>query len=416
MKRLIVKIFVENWPRKLFSLILAIILYFTISQSMTTSRTISSIPVRIINLPTGKTVEGIDSSGVINKRYSLTLTGNKQLLEDIAPGDLEIEIDATGKPDEWVAVTSKRNLVSLNPDINLSRALKKVSSKNIIIKTTNLITEEVPIVITRPIGQDPKGYEYLDIWPYRIKTTISGPEEIVRQIKAQEPKLTFNLNDIPRKQLDELSSKQKRNDKDVVSFTVPDSWKQLYLPKLANHPIKIDDPSIKNLRIDFLRTDRIALGTNIPISLYFPLKNRFSPNKIALGSSKLINSLHGIKTITMPLYVQGVTSLFVQVVKDHLEIAIVVNPCDSNNALSWSVQFMNPRQLEDNYVRTVLQDAPTDDNQKVNNEMREEYIRNRFRNYMNRFTLLKPDFELFDLRPHLEGNTVVLGGEDSDAS
>jgi len=270
-------------------------------------------------------------------------------------------------------------------------------------------------VITRPIGQDPKGYEYLDIWPYRIKTTISGPEEVVRQIKAQEPKLIFNLNDIPRKQLDELASKHKRNDKDVVSFNVPDSWKQLYLPKLSNHPIKIDDPSIKNLRIDFLRTERLSVGAPIPVSLYFPLKNRFSPNKVSLGSSKILNSLHGIKAITMPLYVEGVSSLFLEIVKNNLEIAIVVSPKDQNNSLSWSLQFINAKQLEDNYVRTVLQNVSTENLHKMNSEMREEYIRNRFRNYMNRFTLLKPNFELFDLQPQLEGNSVVMGEEVSDA-
>jgi hypothetical protein len=408
MTRILKRVFINNWPRKLFSLILAIIIYFTISQSMTSSRTISSIPVRIINLKSGKTVEGIDSSGIMKKRVSLTLTGNKSLLDDVNPNDLEIELDASGKPDEWVAETSKRNLISLNPDTHLSRMLKKVSSKNIVIRSVKLVKEQVPVVITQPIGQAPKGYHFLDIWPYHINTTISGPEDVVRKIKSRGLKLTFNLHNITRRELDTLSPEMRRNDTDVITYRVPDAWKQLTIPSLSPSPVMIDDPTIKNLRIDFLRYETLPLGTAIPVSLYFPLKNRFSPNKISLGNSDLLTTLHGIKALPTPLLVRGVSALFLEIVKNHLEIAIIVNPKDETSELDWSVQFINAGHLEDRYVSSVLQDVTTEEMDNLSSTVREEHIRNRFRNYMNRFTLIKPNFEKLNLLPILDMHKVIV--------
>jgi hypothetical protein len=51
MKSLLIKLFVHNWPRKLISLILAVIIWFVVSQSMATTKTISNIGVRITNIP-----------------------------------------------------------------------------------------------------------------------------------------------------------------------------------------------------------------------------------------------------------------------------------------------------------------------------------------------------------------------------
>ena len=158
MKSLIAHLFISNWPRKLISLILAVIIWFVVSQSMATTKTLSNIGVRIINLPDGKTVEGLQPSGLLQKRISLTLTGNKNFLDELTANDLEVVLDAAGQGKEWIATISKKNLISLAPGVNLSNQINKISHKNFIVKLTNLITERIPIIITQPIGQAPKGY------------------------------------------------------------------------------------------------------------------------------------------------------------------------------------------------------------------------------------------------------------------
>ena len=83
MKTLLKNLFINNWPRKCLSIILAIAIWFLVNKSLTATKTILNVPVRIENIPPGKTVEGIQSNGLLNRRVSLTLTGNKQLLEDL---------------------------------------------------------------------------------------------------------------------------------------------------------------------------------------------------------------------------------------------------------------------------------------------------------------------------------------------
>jgi hypothetical protein len=206
MKTLIANFFLTNWQRKTVSLILAVIIWLVVNHSLTSTKTIGNVSVRIINIPTGKTVEGIQSNGKLNKKLTLTLVGNTNTLEDLTSNDIEVVIDAANKPDEWIATISKKNLVSLNPEVDISKGISRVYHPSFIIRMTKLVTEKIPIVITRPIGEPPRGYQFLDIWPYRLTLTVSGPEDVIKKLKIKEQKMTFNLNDISKAQLDALSS------------------------------------------------------------------------------------------------------------------------------------------------------------------------------------------------------------------
>lgn len=123
-----------------------------------------------------------------------------------------------------------KNIRSDNPDLNVSQGISRVSQQNFIIKLTKLVTEKIPIIITQPIGEAPRGYQFLDIWPYQLFITVSGPEDQVKHLKSRGLKLTFNLNDISRTQLDELGSSSIKKHSDVVSFFVPNNWKQISFP------------------------------------------------------------------------------------------------------------------------------------------------------------------------------------------
>jgi hypothetical protein len=252
MKTLIHQIFINNWHRKLFSLILAMIIWLFVDLSMTSTKIISNIPVRVVNLSPGKTIEGMQVNNVLNKRIALTITGNKNMIDDLAGKDIEAVIDATDKADQWIASISKKNLISQNSELDISKMITRVTPYDMIIKQSPLVTEKIPVRITHPIGEAPKGYQFLDVWPYMLSVTVTGPEKTVKNLKNRGLTLTFNLSDITKADLDNVMIAQKRSS-DEISFFVPASWKKITLPTLSDIPIEIDDPQAKALRMDFSR-------------------------------------------------------------------------------------------------------------------------------------------------------------------
>ena len=409
MRTLLKNLFINNWPRKCLSVILAIIIWFVVNKSLTTTKTISNVPVKIENIPPGKTVEGIQSNGLLNRRVNLTLSGNKGVLEDLNANDMQIVFDASGQEGEWIASINRKNLRVDNSDLNISQGISRVSQQNFIIKLTKLVSEKIPIIITQPIGEAPTGYQFVDIWPYQLNITVSGPEDIVKKLKNRGLNLTFNLNDITKTKLDELRATSTKSHSDVVSFYIPNAWKQISIPSLSPTPIEINDPDARFLRIDFLRYELLKLSSPIPVSLYFPPNTvgTISPSKVNIVPNNVVENRSGIKMITETLYAKGVSALFLDVIKDMLEIAVIVNP-NGDGKLEWSTQFINARALEERYLRFIKSDATDDEFRDLQPHLRDNYLRNRFRNYMNRFQLYKSDNEVFELEPLLQGNSISV--------
>ena len=415
MKTLFKRFIIGNWPRKAVSIILALVIWLTVNQSLTSTKTIGNIPVRIVNLAQDKTIDGLHKDGLLSKKVTLTLTGKRAFLSYLSSSDLEVVIDASNKPDEWIASISKRNLISLTPDIDISKGISDVSHQRFIIRLTKLVTKKIPILITQPIGEAPRGYQFLDIWPYRLTLTVSGPEEVVKHLKAQGQKLTFNLNNISKGELDAIATKKRDEKGDEVSFFVPDQWKHINFPALFDLPLEIDDPQAKLLRIDFVRSDLVPIDRAIPVSLYFPQEyiTRFNPENTKLVASTLLKDVSGIKLIEKPLYARGVSHLFVKLVRSMLQISITLSPQKQGESLDWSILFINPRTLEDNYVSTLLSDSSDEEIHDLLPSLREEYLRNRFRSYMNHFKLYNSDDSIFNLNIRAQDSTVVVSEKTS---
>jgi len=401
--------FIRHWARKLISIVLAVIIWLLVNQSLTSTRNISNISVRIIHLPKGQTIEGMQPNGKLAKKLNLTVVGNKTVIDELTPSDLEVVIDAEGRPDEWIVNVSKKNLVSFNPEINIETGITRVYNPSFSIRMTKLVTDQIPIVVTQPIGEAPRGYQFLAIWPYHLSLTVSGPEEVIKRLKTKEQRITFNLNDISKSQLDDLALKSM-DGSNIVSFFVPEEWKQIHIPTLSDAPIEINDPLAEALRIDFIRCNLLPINASIPLSIFFPTNHlkELNPDNIHIAPNELISLDKGIPFISLPLYSSGVDNLFLDLVRDMLEIVIVMAPPSERKLLDWSVQFINPRSLEDQYVQTLISDVSDRDTRLMQPTMREEYLKNRFRSYMNRFQLFYSDDSKLDLSIVLNGNQIEI--------
>lgn len=405
------QMFIKNLLRKVLAFILAVVIWYLVDNTLTATKTYQNIAVRVINLPEGKTIDGLQDNQIMNKKIALSLSGRRAFLERLSSSDFEVVIDAGTQPqDEWIITIAKRNLVPLVPEMNLQAEISKVSHKDLMIQLVNLSKETIPIFITQPVGEPPKGYQYLDVWPYQLSLTVSGPETTVSKLKARGVKLTFNLNDITKSELENLPSNHQLQSQDVVSFFVPADWKKVVLPTLSDLPVTIDDPDSKFLRIDFIRSELISIGKSIPVTVFYPTRSidtsGFTPFKFS--PSPLLTLKQPYPLLSIPLYAKGVSELFVQVVKDHLSIVLAPPQKLESKFLDWSVCFVNPKLLEDRYVSLLLSDISDEQMKELQPEIRQKYLRNRFRNYMNRFQLFVSEDKPLEIVTEVKNNTLFI--------
>lgn len=405
-KSFLVAVFVENRGRKVVALILAAFVWLVVNQSLTTTRSISNIPVRVINVPAGETIEGMQSGGRLSKKLTLTLVGNKTLLGELTPYDFEVVLDASDKPEEWIVSVAKKNLISLNPEIDLPKGISRLYHPDFVVRMAKLATDQISVVVTQPTGEAPRGYQFLDVWPYRLKMTVSGPEAVIKRLKAKEQRITFNLSAIQQAELETLATSSQGMCSDVVSFPVPNAWKQVSLLPLSQTPLEINDPEAAKLRIDFIRCHLLPLDQLIPLQLFFPQGDTLDPRTISIQTNPFISEVQGVSYLRLPLYVNGVDRLFLQIVRNRIQILLTVPSKSAEKGLDWSVQFIHPNELEDLYVAALMADVTKSGPEEP--LLREEYLRNRFRNYMYRFQLLTSEETKFELSAYLQDSHIDI--------
>jgi len=409
MRTILKKLFIDNWLRKLIALVLAMFIWIVINHSISTTKTLHNVPVKVTNLHKGKTVEGLKSNNILNKGISLSLRGNKHTLDAISAEDLLVIIDVQRKKTDWIAKITPKNLLCLNPSIDITKNISSITHPNLIIKPTNLITEKIPILVTRPIGEAPNGYHFIDVYPYHLSTSVTGPENVIKTLKQKKLKLTFNLNKVTGEMLDELYDENKKN---TLSYLVPDDWKNLNLPYISSDPIKINDKRADGLRIDFVRTESIPLKRQLPLTLFFPSQYRSSlnPKSFSLTPNEFISKQNGMLFLKTNLYAKGVSPLFVDIVKDMIQVVVIVTPCINEQKPLWNVQFIYPVELENRYVAQASANS-IEGSSEISPHLREEYLRNRFRHYMNRFRLYTEDDEKLSLNINIEADKIDVRPE-----
>jgi len=415
MESIIRTIFFHNWGRKAVAAAAAVVIWFFVNHSIIETKTIPNVPVKIANLAPGKTVLGLLPNGVMERRITLTLNGTKDVIQDLEPGDVQVLLDAsTADSDDWVVKILKKNLVSLNPSINLSQHITSVDHAEFIVKLTKLVTAKIPIFVMPPIGNPPEGYEYLDVWPQKLMQTISGPKEEIEKLKNKGLRLTFNLDKISTLDLDKLGNDPSHTYDDEISFPVPEKWKHVEIPFRQYASEEINDPEAANLRIDFLRKKLLPLKQELPMQVFYPTKYSplINPQTYSLSYQGPIKEKNGLPLFSVPLYVKDVSRLFLDIIRDNLQIVIIAAPKEEREILQWSIEIIDEHALEDTYVAYSISGSAEDKNvSSLSSKKQEALLRERFREYAQRLALyITPDRKLvLDSRLDDHQIKVVIG-------
>ena len=404
----------KNWPRKGIALFVGIIVWIFVNQSITEIKTLPNVPIRIINLPSDRTIVGLLPNRYISQRITLTLSGARSVIQELEPGDLEIFLDAsTAENDQWVPQITKKNLVSLNPNLDLRHYINNVSHSEFVIKLSPMVTEKVPLTIKQPTGSPPEGYEFLSVWPEQLFQTVSGPEEQIQALKVKGLRLTLDLDNITKEELDLLNQQKKPGHDDEISYPVPEKSRIVTIPFRNNLPMEINDPEAKNLRIDFLRKRLLPVGKEIPINVYYPLKysSIINPNTHTLETSNQVRDKNGIFLLTMPLYVSNVSQLFLDIIRENIEIVIVAAPTSERKILQWSVEIIDPKEMEDTYIAFMNNEQKEAGLQTSTLKTREAILGKRFQEYLQKLALYTADGQRLKIISTLENNKIIVQAE-----
>lgn len=396
----LVSFFTFQWQRKLVALLLAFMLWFFIDKSIASTKMIPNVPIRVINIPSEKTILGILPNGILNKRINLTLSGTKNVIENLETGDLQVLIDAAQmNEEEWNLQISKKNLVSLNPSFNLSRHVTSINHPDYITRLSSLATAKVPVQVSTK-GAPPEGYEYLDIWPKQFLHSIVGPEEEVQKIQENGLEMVVDMGLISKADLDKLKSSRENYHDDEVSFFIPNHWKKLMLPFRGSNGEALNDPEAQNLHIDFLRKEFFPIGKNIVLNVFYPLETieEINPNSYPILKNEFIESKNGVHYLSSPLFIKDVSPTFLEIIRDNLEILIVAKTSKKDKTLNWSLEVVDPHELENRYVSYLIANHSfTKNDEPKHTAKREAHLRKRFREYLQKLALYHSPENPFEL-------------------
>lgn len=396
-----------NWLLRLLALVSGVIIWYLVNHSIIATKTIPNIPIRIFNVPHDKTIVGLMPNGIYQKRINLTLEGSKDVIDMLESSDLEVQLDASQSPDDWVVQINKKNLVSLNPDIDLTKHIHSIVQPDFVINLRKLAAAKVPVYLSVE-GTPPKGYQFLDIFPHTLLQEVSGPEQEIALLEDEGIPLTIDLSRISKNDLDELSTRISDSANDEVSYKIPPSWRKINLPHISYSPQALNDVLSQQLRIDFLKESLIPLEQNIPILVHYPLETSSSlnPSTLKVKLSSTVQEMDGIPYFSEPLYISGTSRRFVEIVRSHLCIMINAFSPSGDGKLSWNVGLVNPRIMEDKYVHSMLSDIES----KENLEQREKTLRSRFREYLQNLRLYTGSNRKLTLNCRIADHEIIVSG------
>jgi len=352
------KLFIDNWPRKLIALLAAVLIWFIVHHLLTTHKTFPNVLVRVVNMPEGMTLQGMGSDGFLTKRVTLRITGSKNVLDYLTASQLEVILNAENKPQDWKVHITKDNLVLVGaPEDALKQNITAVSHPKFELHFIPVKTAKIPVTITKPSGKPPGGWQYTGIFPKKLFVTVKGSETQLQQLTQRGLHLTFDLDLISKSSLDDLLDTRHDRQLRTIGYKIPNEWKKLRLPFAPYSEIEIDDPNHEILKIHFLKQELLPLGRRIPISLFYPSKitSLYNPEKISLKKSQYVVHKNGLDFLDIPLYAMNISQLFLDVVRDQIQLVIEMDVDEGQNIKCiWALDFVNLKRMEKTYINKAL--------------------------------------------------------------
>jgi hypothetical protein len=397
------KVIFSNWQRKLLAILLGFCLWLVIDHSITTTRTFTHVPVRVVNVPPDRAIHGLSPNGMLDRTITLTMTGKKKTIEALEPGDFEVVLDASGKESEWLVKVGSKNLVSLNPEIDLMHQVSALTHSSLILRISPLLTEKIPVFITPPRGEPPEGYQYIGIWPKELSVIVSGPEEDIRELQSKGIEYSIDLSQISAEDL--LKHAQQVRGQEEIAYPVPDRLKTVAIGFLGNTKQELTGHDARQLQLFFLKQELFSLGDSIPIRVFYPIDtlDKYNPKEKPLILNDFIIKDRGITLLKKPLYAKNVSRLFLDIVKDHLELVVSLFEREGSFGLPVSVQFNDAKLLEETFVSYVL---PTDS--QVSESSQKEFLRSRFWRYVQQFQLYTSEKREFRLSASMSADGIQV--------
>jgi hypothetical protein len=389
--------FLHNWPRKLSALIISLLIWLTMNQSITMTRRFLNIPIRITNLKEGRTIQGLSSVGMLeDQRMELVITGKKYVLKNISASDLEVVIDANQQTGLWQPAIRASNIYNASTKMPLTKAVSKVSSSPMTLHIVPLIKKTIPIYISPPKGESPIGYSFMNIWPLRYEVTITGSKREVDFLEERGVPLQFNLSQISKEKLDRSTSS------DLIRFEVPDTWKKIRLPFPPYNNIAITDKNASHIYINFLKNDLIPIADHLPITFFTPEAPSIE-GPISIASNSFIQKSGSNYYFNAPLYVEGVSPHFANLIKNYLQIVIYLDQFHPGSRLRWSLNIVAKKHLMKQYVRLIAER----DKLKITPTIQEQ-IELDFQTFASKMRLYMGPKKPLILNPSLEGKTIFI--------
>ncbi len=115
-----------------------------------------------------------------------------------------------------------------------------------------------------------------------------------------------------------------------------------------------------------MRQEWLPIGEDLPIRVFYPLKysSELNPRTYALAENNFIKMKNDITVLSLPLFAWNISHLFLDVVKDSIEINIIAAPESEREHLEWSIDFLDYPYIEDNYVALLLSDDQSKNSRK----------------------------------------------------
>jgi YbbR domain-containing protein len=163
----------ENFPLKLVSLLLAVLLWFVIAGEKTSEMGLS-VPVELQNFP-----KDLELTGDPVDTVEVRLRASPGIIQRLTPGDVSAHIDLADSHEG-------ERIVHLTPDsvrVPFGVTVVKISPSIITLNLERTLQKMVP-VRPRLLGRPAPGYEVGEMTTEPAEVRISGPKSRVQEVES----------------------------------------------------------------------------------------------------------------------------------------------------------------------------------------------------------------------------------------